>query len=46
VVRDRASRRVIGIFTRRDLIVAYGRRMARLKGDVSDVASTRGSEGA
>jgi CIC family chloride channel protein len=45
VVQDRGSRKVIGIFTRRDLIVAYGRRLARLKGDVSEVARTRESTG-
>jgi CIC family chloride channel protein len=38
VVKDRGSREVIGVFTRRDLIVAYGRRMARLRGDVNDAS--------
>ena len=37
VVRDRQSSQVLGLFTRRDLIVAYGRCMARLRGDASDV---------
>jgi chloride channel protein, CIC family len=32
VVGDRGTRRVIGVFTQRDLIVAYGRRLARLRG--------------
>jgi len=39
IVRERGSREVLGIFTRRDLVVAYGRRLARLRGDVSDNAS-------
>jgi len=38
VVQDRQFPRVLGIFTRRDLIVAYGRSLARLRGDASDVS--------
>lgn len=41
VVRDWESREVIGMFTRRDLIVAYGRRLARLRNDATDMAITR-----
>lgn len=40
VVRSRASLQVLGVFTRRDLIVAYGKRIARLRGDVGTDAPT------
>jgi len=37
VVREHASPEVLGVFTRRDLIVAYGRRLARLREDASEM---------